>query len=104
MINTISWEQAMHSFQHNNENNIELFKEVFEEIQESDFSYLDARDVHWYAKRLNDLFDRKDEDGKSKPYTANEVRYINMEAQNKNKYDYVASFIDDDTDDFIDFY
>ena len=99
MSDLIQWEQAMSDFQHNNERDIVEAKRLIDEIETSNFSVLDARDIHYYAGRLNELTNRKE------PYTANEIRRMNMDSNDDvDQYDMIASFYEDETDDIIDFF
>ena len=100
----IYWEQAAQYFEQNRKEDIQECKRLIEEIESSDFTVLDANDVNYYANRLNELSDRKDEKGKPMPYTANEVRRINMNANDLHSFDMLNTFVDDITDDVIGFY
>lgn len=103
-MSNIHWEQAYRSFKHNNKEDKKLVQKLLNEIASSDFTFLDANDVQHYANELNSYSNRKDKDGKDKPYTANEIRLINMEAKELNEFDFINSFLNDETDDIIDFF
>jgi len=100
----IHWEQAMKDFQHNQKEDIAECKRIIEEIETSNFSMLDARDVNYYANELNKYSNRKDKNGQPNPYTPNEIRRMNMDAQDLDGFDMFDTFMDDDTDSIIDFY
>ena len=108
MSNIISWEQAYSDFQHNKKEDIEKVKRIIDEIETSDFTFLDAYDIHHYAEMLNEYSNRKYTKGKligkPNPYTANEIRRINMKARNENGFHFMHTFINDETDDIFDFY
>jgi ferritin len=104
MTTHIHWEQAVTQFKHQKEEDLVEAKRIIEEIERSNFEVLDSNDVHWYASTLNELVERVDENGKPNPYTANEIRRINMKAKGLNSFDFMHTFIDDETDDIIDFY
>lgn len=108
ILNIIYWEDAFQHFKHNHKEDVDEVKRLIAEIETSDFSLLDARDVQYYANELNKYSNRKHQKGELKgkphPYTPNEIRRINMEAKGISSYELIDSFIDDDTDDIIDFY
>lgn len=94
----IHWEQAYNDYEENKKSNPEKVREILEEIKCSDFSLLDALDVYGYVDKLNTYRSRKEE------YTANEVRRINMNAQDYTEFHLLNSFTGDDSDDIMDFY
>lgn len=100
----ISWEQASDNYENNKEKNEREYQRLIKEIEESNFSVLDARDINYYANELNDLSISLNNERKNKPYTPNEIRRINMDAQETNGFDYLLTFLDDDGDSIIDFY
>ena len=103
-MSEIHWHQAQDNFDYNKEQNKVEFDRLIEEIKTSDFFFLDAADVNYYATQLNECNMRKDEKGKPMPYTPNEVRKINMEAQQLSSFDFLNSFIGDELDEIFDFY
>lgn len=104
MSDIIQWEQAYSDFEHNKKEDIEKVKRIIDEIETSNFTFLDSRDIHYYANILNEYSNRKDKKGKSNPYTANEIRRMNMKAKNENGFHYMHTFIDDESDDIFDFF
>ncbi len=104
MNDNIHWEQAYQNFQHNKKEDLVEAKRMIEEIESSDFGFLDYRDIAFYASTLNELSNRVDKNGKVNPYTNNEITRMNMEAKGIASYDLLHTFVDDDTDDVIDFY
>ena len=82
----ISWQQATQISQDEKQEK----ERILQEVKDSDFSILDARDVQYYADILE--------------ITPNEVRRINMKTQNVNSYYMINTFIDDCTNDVFDFY
>ena len=100
----IHWEQAVKHFKHNQKEDVEKCRRIIEEIESSDFTCLNANDINYFANELNRYSNRVDERGKRKLYTPNEVRRMNIEANELESFYLLNTFIDDITDDIIDFY
>lgn len=93
-IKTMEWHSAIVINKHIQENKViqqeqdkEEQAQYLQEFMDSDFDILDSADIHYYAEKT----------GK----TANELKRMHP---NKNDYSLVQSFMDDDTDDIIDFF
>ena len=87
---TIEWHEAEHEHEHQNERREIERKRLIEEIKTSNFQYLDARDVNYYAEELG--------------ITPNEVRDLNKQAQGLSNYDYLNTFDGDDLDSIFDYF
>jgi hypothetical protein len=100
----IYWEQAAQFSEKIKKENIAETERLIKEIETSNFSCLDARDINYYANELNRFSNRTKENGDPDPYTPNEVRRMNMIANDLNSYDLLNTFIEDELDSVIDFY
>lgn len=87
---TINWTQAERIQEIAQVKKDAQYLEALEDVKTSDFSMLSFMDVAHYAEILG--------------ITANEVRELNMKHTGSSKYDMIDSFLESDTDDFIDFY
>ena len=88
---TIEWHEAIQISKEQQDFDIVERKRLLDEIQTSNFSMLDARDINYYAYELG--------------YTPNEIRYIHLAAHPElTSLDLLNTFEDDDTDQIIDFY
>lgn len=100
-MSTINFQQAFDSYESNRQKSVEKFKHYKDEIERSDFSMLDFRDVAYYAKTLTE------HDPTGKEWTRNDVRRLNQISElshTPDAYSYLNSFVDSDTDDVLDFY
>lgn len=100
----ITWQQANEDYENNQTENLIEEKRLIKEIEESDFSMLDARDIDYYVNELNNITNRLNSNGKPELYTPNEIRRMNMNSKGLSSLDLLDTFLDDDGDFIMDFY
>lgn len=97
-MSTIEWIQAVKEHKEKKEKSAERFSYLMEELKQSSPTMLTASDFHYYSEELT--YHSPDD----KVYSANDCRRICLDNSDRDIFDMLESFQDDDTDDIIDFY
>lgn len=98
MDQIIYWEDASERFQEHQKRSVERFNSIMQELKDTCPEGLDARDFQYYAEELSSNSPDK------KIYTANDCRIICMSSNELNHFDMMNTFMNDETDDIIDFF